>query len=198
MKNILNLLTLCACILLLSDCTPVRNTTFRKGNDNDNKIEVAKNEDYYKERFTDTTIIKMPDVVPEKVTLSKEIGDLFASALEDFDKKDFKSAKQKFNSIKNTVNDADSVSFEANFYIIECMVSENKLLESKKELETMLGDIRIHDSLLERVLVRLGQIHCAFKENKAAVQYFSRLADINPNSIYLKVANCDFLNPASK
>ncbi|MBX3042086.1 MAG: hypothetical protein KIT33_11175 [Candidatus Kapabacteria bacterium] len=123
---------------------------------------------------------------------------MFEDALNDFDKKNYVSARQKFNALKNTVSDDDSLYYEADFYLIECTLSENNLNEAKSLLESMLVDIRLPNSVLERVLVRLGQIHCSRNDKKAATMHFTRLADINPNSIYLKIANCDFINNSSK
>lgn len=198
MKNIIFILSLAFILILLCDCTPVRNTTFRNNRDKSDFEENAVIVENYKPRFVDTTIIKMPDVVPEKLNISKELTELFDSALKDLDQQDFKSARQKFSSIKNTLNDGDSLYFEADFYVVECDVSEAKYDEAKKHLESMLADVRLHDSVLERVLVRLGQIYCAKNDIKKANQYFSRLIDVNPNSIYNKVANCDFLKAVAK
>ncbi|MBX3042314.1 MAG: hypothetical protein KIT33_08755 [Candidatus Kapabacteria bacterium] len=191
------LIILLITILTVSACTSVRNTTFRNHKAKSD-VEQAEFVENYAPRFVDTTFIKMPDVVPSKANYSNDLNNLFEEALKDFDAGNFSSAKQKFINIKNTVDNGDELYYESDFYIVECIISENKFDDAEKLLETMLVDKGLPDNILERVLVRLGQINCARNDKKEAAKYFTRLGDINPNSIYLKVANCDFLNGGSK
>lgn len=185
-------------ILCLSNCTPVRNTTFNKNKSRSSDDSQNNNKIVYKPRFVDTTIIKLPDVLPPQLSVTNEISELFNSALKDFDNQDYASATNKFSNIQSTVTEDDSLYYEAEFYLIEIIITENKLDEANNRLELILNSPHIDENLAERVLVRLGQIHCTKNNNKKALTYFSRLHDINPNSIYIKVANCDFLNKRVK
>lgn len=184
--------------LIFQSCSPVRNTTFRNSKNVDNNTENIVEESAHKQRFIDTTLVQLPDVVQSSTHISNEFGELFNSALIDFDNKQFKSAEKKFSSIKSTLNEDDSLYYEAEFYLIECIIAENQILNAKKRLELLFMDKRLSDNLLERVLVRLGQIHCALNDKKNAIVFFSKLENLNPNSIYMKVANCEFLDKRAK
>ncbi|MDX9790979.1 MAG: hypothetical protein RBT61_09145 [Candidatus Kapabacteria bacterium] len=183
--------------LIFISCSPVRNTTFRSQSHDKIGAEIATYDDAVEKRFTDTTIIRLPDVLPVKLQVSDELKQLFDSAVEDMDAQRFDSAMKKLTGIKSSLNTDDSLYYESEFYLIECIISMNHLDEALIRLESLLAE-QPNDSILERVLVRLGQIHCAKSNQRKAAMYFTRLADTNPNSIYLKVANCDFLNKSSQ
>lgn len=196
MKNVL-LLVVLVIFLSAEACSPVRNATFRnKGAGT--KADVGEKSDILSDqtgrRFWDTTLILMPDVTPENSGGAGELETMLNDALVEFDKGNYNDACEKFNHLASIVSEEDSIFYEASFYIIECIIVENRLEEAKDKLGKMLIDTKLPVTVLEKTLVRMGQIECYGNNRKQAEMYFSRLKELNPSSIYLKVANCDFLN----
>jgi TolA-binding protein len=216
MKYQLTALILLTILLLTSSCGTVRNSTVR--NNRQEKIEDIKNPEPIEikdNRFTDTTIIKLPDIThsgrtndnkeisensnsDSSISGMNEFNSAFEIALKEFDNRKFGSAYQKFNNLKSTLTDTDSLYFESDFYMAECLISENKLNEAKKILDLLEVNKNVPDVILEKIFVRLGQIYCQRNDKKTAASYFSKLEMANPKSIYLSVANCNFLNNGSK
>lgn len=157
-------------------------------------------------RFQDTNKIDLPTLVASRDTNSTEINEvqvantqetaiaMFESALQEFDNQQFTECCTKFNSIAGTFLPTDSLYFEAKFYESECKIVDNKVVDAKLLLEALYGDPDIPKSVLERVIVRLGQIQCLLKNPGEAKRYFEELKVKYPNSIYLKVANCDAIS----
>ncbi|GAB1370550.1 hypothetical protein MASR1M45_06110 [Candidatus Kapaibacterium sp.] len=179
-------------LILINACSPVRNTTVRKNNSIEN--EKNKTEFNSKQRFQDTTFIKLPDVKLGEDEPDKSMDVVLNDAIKTFENGDYENSCTKFQSLSSTIDSQSPIYHDIEFYLAECLVIKNQLNEAKKKFEILLSDNEIPDKTLEKVLVRIGQIYCAQDEKKIASTFFSRLENLNPNSIYLKVANCDFLN----
>ena len=161
-------------------------------------------------RFQDTSVIELPALIASRDTNSLEITEvkianfhqtaiaMFESALQEFDNQQFTECCTKFNTIAETFLPTDSLFFEAKFYESECKIVDNKVVDAKLLLEALYGDPDIPKSVLERVIVRLGQIQCLLKNPSEAKHYFDELKNKYPNSIYLKVANCNAISQPTK
>ncbi len=196
--------------LIFISCNPVRNSTIRfatKDKKNNNESEENNLSLIRDNRFIDTTIIKLPDIVDKESeseddtqnnTYNNEYNKIFKEAVSDLDNNNFELAYQKLNNLKSTLSTNDSLYFECDFYMAECMVSQNKLNDAKKIFDLLETNENAPEVVLEKTLVRLGQIYCQKNDKKTAASYFSKLEMLNPKSIYLKVANCNFLDKRAK
>lgn len=200
-------------VSLVIACGPVRNSTIKRGKDTSREkikdVETNITPTIRDNRFLDTTYIKLPDITQnnKKVDNNANSQDngaytkiimAFNNALNDLDNQDYTSAYKKFNNLKSTLDDRDSLYFESDFYMAECLISQNKLIDAKKILDNLETKSDTPSAVSEKVFVRLGQIYCQKNDKKSAAQYFSKLEILNPKSIYLPVANCDFLNKGAK
>jgi len=164
-------------------------------------------------RFLDTNIIQLPTIMamekPKKETAKAkdnqgnsnadyEMELLFNEAIKEFDNEDYQSSCPKFQSIVGTYLSTDSIYYEAKYYSNECLIVQNQINAAKLGLEKMYSDSKTPSEILERVIVRLGQINCLLKKDNIAQKYFDELKNRFPQSIYLKVASCEYINSFKK
>lgn len=174
----------------------------------DNETKTKKEEDKQtqvtppkpKIRFEDTTKIEMEPIYALKQSqtntksntknpIEKEIE--FANKL--LENGELDKAKEKFSILVATLPYGDSLYYEAKFGEIECLVAQNNINSAKTLLLELNKDENINSETKEKTLVRLGQIECIQNNQNAAENYFNQLRNEFPRSIYLKVANCNFL-----
>jgi len=180
-------------------------------NPNNNKDFIStSNQNKSKTRFQDTNVVDLPILVASRdtnmnvsngteiVSTRQSAIDMFDTALQDFDKQNFKECCSKFNTIAETFLPTDSLYFEAKFYESECKIVDNKVVDAKFILESLYSDANTPSCVRERVTVRLGQIQCLFDNIEEAKKYFAELKAKYPKSIYLKVANCNSITQPSK
>jgi len=119
------------------------------------------------------------------------LSDIFNSALEKFDRKEFKNACADFKLLMNTLEKGDSLQLEASFFYAECLIEFNDYSVA----EILLNDLRNienkPDSISEKVLVRLGQLYCILNANERALKIFEEFHQKYPDSIYKPLAKCD-------
>jgi len=185
-------------------------TSIKLQNSNDIKNDQFANQQINSARFKDTNIIELPVLIASRDPNAIQMNDIqiensrqtaigiFDTALQEFDNQKFKECCGKFSSIAETFLPTDSLYFEAKFYECECKIVNSKVIDAKLTLEALYIDPDIPLSVMERVIVRLGQINCLLKNTEEANKYFGELKAKYPNSIYLKVANCDAIHQSSK
>jgi TolA-binding protein len=173
-------------------------------------------------RFQDTTFIEIPPVTPPKdfyknnqsdmksgdnslkaqtfneneIELninSQSINNEFDAAIKLFDSQKFDEACSKFAFFESTLRDKDSLTYETKYYLAECNIAKNNFIPAINILDGLYENKNIPDNLLEKVIVRLGQIQCAQKKYAIADKFFMELKNRYPESIYNNVANCDFI-----
>ncbi len=93
--------------------------------------------------------------------------------------------------LMETLPENDSLWFESSFYAAECLVTQSKVDAAGRILRTLLDSEGLPPDILEKVLVRLGQVYCYQKKHEAAEKLFKRLKEEFPESIYIPVANCE-------
>jgi hypothetical protein len=155
------------------------------------------------QRFSDTTTIVLPVInTKEKeqnhqkaqYTNSKnKTYEYLQRAIINFDEgKEQDKSCELFKSIVETYMQNDSIYYEAKYYTAECCITRNEVREAKRILEVLYPDNNVPNDIKERVIVRLGQIYCLLNNPSLSQKFFNELKKLNPKSIYLKVANCNF------
>ncbi len=188
-------------LIFISACTPVRYKVFNKSKKSGVMIidTAAVNEDnnsgyhdpYKDYRYTDTTYI---DVEANKALLPLGVQGQFEQALRQFDEENYEESCQVFRQLSTTINPDDSLYFESFFYCAECRILDDKLEKAEEILTDLISNQKTPEAVIERCLVRLGQIYCVTERKKQAYALFDRLKKEYPNSIYIKIANCDVVN----
>lgn len=162
----------------------------------------------FTQRFSDTATIALPaintqemeDDVPKKIKNDSKkdqsknnVNNYLKEAINKFEEgKEQDKSCEMFKSIVETYIQSDSVYYEAKYYTAECEITRNEIEKAKKILDVLYPDVNVPSEIKERVIVRLGQIYCLLNNPSLAQKYFNELKRMNPNSIYLKVANCNF------
>ncbi len=195
MKQILYLLLLLT-IITASSCSSVRTRSKAVKNTSESTRESSispgeyETADYSEDRFSDTTVII---VQPSPVTAHNSLVSRFEKSAEDFDNERYEESCGKFRLYAETFAKEDSLRYESLFYHCECLILENKINEAQAILEDIF-DSSAPDAVKEKVIVRLGQIHCVNGDKKEAQTLFDLLRNRFPSSIYIPVANCDVVN----
>lgn len=153
-----------------------------------------------KVRFEDTTRIEMEPIYalkPSQETSNKSsknpIDKEIELANQLLEHGETEKAREKFSILSSTLPYGDSLYYEAKFGEIECLIAQNNIVQAKKLLQELNKDKGINAETEEKTLVRLGQIECIQNNQPEAETYFNQLKNKYPRSIYLKVANCNFL-----
>lgn len=149
-------------------------------------VKSAKN----RERFSDTTYLSLSKEMPGDMTST------FSQAMVEFDKGDYTKAQETFLHLSETLDDADSLHNEAVFMAAECDVQLSNYDAARKNLHelTARGDVPL--TILEKSLVRLGQVYCALGREGEAQRMFERLKRDFPESRLIGLANCKAISPA--
>lgn len=191
-------------VLLIYSCSPVRTQNKRVSIQKDNSSEKQAGSEVQsgadiakvtKNRFSDTTVIYLPTVMQE---VDFSLDDDLDNALQEFEMGKFDDACSKFDFLVDTFHQGDSLWHESKYYQAECFILENNLDDAAEIIEELIFDDSLPLSILERCLVRYGQILCIEKKFDDAQRYFKRLKQQFPNSIYLGLANCEVVLEGSK
>jgi len=158
----------------------------------------------------DTLMIQLPDVMESSNSFTdKKDSNPAGSKVDDGDNESIQNelelavdlyeqnkidkAQEKLVAILSTLSKENRQYYQARYYLSECDISKNKLKVAKKNLEELFKTETLEDDILEKVILRLGQIECFNKNNDKANEYFEELKDRFPSSELLKLANCDFV-----
>lgn len=125
------------------------------------------------------------------VTGRVSLEESFESALLQFDNSDYDNACMQFRSIAETLPSDDSLAYEARFMEAECSVVNNKLLIALSTLISLSLDVKTPTPVLEKALIRKGQVQCLLNEFDSATETFRQFQTRFPNSAYLPLANCN-------
>ena len=194
-------------LVLVIACSSVRtNTSARKQippkslttKKQDKKIqEQPKSTVKSKSRFTDTAnVVVKPNIRTTNISINSQLDSSifnYEKGNEDGDSEKMDKACLEINSFAETFAEGDSLKYEALFYKCECLIYKVKYYEAAKELLEIITDKRLPKSVLERALIRLGQVYCAMNKGKEASDTFAKFNRLFPNSIYKEFANCESL-----
>lgn len=172
---------------------PIRKETVKK---TDTKIQTQPKEvPKPKSRFTDTTkVVIKPNIRTTHVAINSQLDTAiynFEKAGEEQDIEKIDKSCLEIKSFAETFAEGDSLKFEAMFYKGECLIVFQKFEEAEILLLGITNDILIPNSVLERALIRLGQVYCALNKIKEANKIFAKFHSQFPNSIYKEIANCE-------
>lgn len=179
-----------------------------KADNINNSQEIKINEN--QTQIGDTLIIQLPDVVqpnmkPNKVFDENPAGDKIddgdnetiknelESAIDLYENNKIDAAQKKLITILSTLSKENRQYYQAKYYLTECSISKNKTKEAQKELEDLYKIETLEDDILEKVILRLGQIACINKNTEKANEYFEELKDKFPDSELINLANCNFV-----
>lgn len=141
----------------------------------------------FKERFRDTTYVYIDD---QGSTSYASVKESFEEAVKLFDKGDYENACPKFEGYATHLPDGDPLKLECQYFMSECYIMRNAFEPAKKILVDLMNDSGVDGALLERCLIRLGQVYCVTNNKRQADKLFSRLKKEFPGSIYVPLADC--------
>lgn len=193
-------------ILLLAvfACSPVRNRymtrshsgnsydTSNVGNNNRNQQNESASAGFINEN--DTVFIKLPPIYINESSENKErsLSVELDSAIYLFNNGKYEDACERFGILQETLKEKDSLYYEAVFYSAECLIVHNEYKLANRLLNDIMNN-ELSTNLKQRVLLRQGHILCALGDESTAQWYFDKLKSDFPNSIYLKLADCNTL-----
>lgn len=118
------------------------------------------------------------------------LSEIFESAIEKFDRKDFKNACNDFKLLMNTLEKDDSLQIEASFFYAECLIEFNDFYVAEILLNDLKQTRNKPESIDQKVLVRLGQLYCILNAIDRAYMIFEEFNTKYPDSIYKPLAKC--------
>lgn len=190
-------------LFTLISCSPVRNRYMTRSNTPDKDMKLLHNngrdtsltaETGLSLENRDTVYIKLPPLYLNegKDNKARSLNAELDSAIYDFNNGKIDKACDKFSILQETLKENDSLYNETIFYSSECLIVHNEYKLANRLLNQLMNS-KLSDNLKERVLLRQGHILCALGDESTAQWYFDKLESEYPNSIYLKLANCNSL-----
>lgn len=135
-------------------------------------------------------------VMNEEVYINSDNNNLdiiqnYESALGLFDEGNYTAASEKLKALSETLKENDTLTHETKFYIAECHIAKNEFSQAMEILKKLEKNQNKSSEITQKTLVRLGQIYCVLDMKKESKQYFEKLKKSFPNSIYLKLSQCE-------
>lgn len=122
---------------------------------------------------------------------SSDVVGSYQDALAIFDTGNYALSAEKFRALSETLKEKDTLISEINFYLAESYIANNEFSKAMDILKKLESENNQNIELNQKVLVRLGQIYCILNMKNEANKYFKKLAKFYPNSVYLKLSNCN-------
>ncbi len=135
-------------------------------------------------RHKDTTIIYLNTI--EKNPINTKLNE----AVKDIDNENYKKAYSQLNTIFESIQPENKLYNIVYYYLGECELFLNKIEEAEKRFNRIISSKDNSEAIIERSLIRMGQINCLRKQNEKALFYFQKLKEDFPNSIYSAFAKC--------
>ena len=193
-----NILILVLTVFIINSCTSVKTRTVKlsktldqqsKSEETELQIEEKKSKSLYKNRFEDTTIVKIEGEPLE----SNETSDKFNKALQLFDDGNFKESYSILNEMAKSIETPNQKYYEIQFYISECKIQFSENNDAEEILKKLTENSSVNQNILEKAIVRLGQLYCIMDKKEQANSYFQRLKREFPKSQYLHFADCNII-----
>ncbi len=192
--------------LLIASCSAMRspNTTAKSPknkkerqskspkNNSSEQSDNSLNEFESFERFKDTLTVVLPPVLSNahKSDINSDLDEIVA----EFEEGNYESACEKISVYAGIFEVGDSLYYEAKYYEAECFVMNGKAKDAISIYRELLADNKLTISVRERAIIRLGQLYCFTNDKSTAEFMFARLKREFPNSMYIKIANCESIN----
>lgn len=122
----------------------------------------------------------------------------FQKAVLEFDINFIEKACNKFDFFVSTLNQNDTLYFEALFYKSECLISKMEFDEAEKILAKLIRNKNIPEAVLQKSYIRIGHIYCATNRNDLSELAFSQFKEKFPKSKLIKLANCQSIKNIRK
>lgn len=157
----------------------------QKNHQNSNKS--FKSNDPNTEVYSETIIVH--DLNNPETNLN--IVQNYEAALSLFESGNFTASGDKFRALSETLKENDTLNHETKFYLAECHIAKNEFSQAMDILKKLEKNADKSSEISQKTLVRLGQIYCVLNMKNEANSYYDKLKKSYPNSIYIKVANCN-------
>lgn len=193
MKNFSIILIL---VFVLAACAQKRTAASRQGSSPRTIVKTisgVSNTNQSKPIATDTTVIVINTSGKQSSTTTNSpiLSNQFDEAVSLFNTEQYNRACPMFISFIGTLKQGDSLYYEAIFFHCECLIIDENINRAESMLNDVLNDRLLPNSVLEKILVRLGHIYCFQDRITLANRFFTRLRNEFPNSRYIAIANCD-------
>lgn len=154
---------------------------------NENGENISQEMEKPKHRFADTTYIYISKL--DKISPKKDSK--FEKAVMIYESGDYDRSCEMFEQMKDTYPENDTAYYSVMFYRSECLIIEEDLYGAESILKELLYHANTPDPIMQKVLVRLGQVYCVLGNKDMANTLFKRLRQEYPNSVYIPLANCE-------
>jgi len=186
------------CLLSLTDCSSVKTRTVNltKPLDEQSKTEkseikreqeLKKMKSKYRNRYDDTTVV----FISSEKKQDSEAPDKFNQALQFFDDGNYREAEKIFSEIIKTIEKPNLKFYNIQFYLAECKIQFGENNKAEELLKQLTEKSTTDHLVLEKSIVRLGQLYCIMDKKDLAAGYFQRLKREFPKSVYLNFAECN-------
>lgn len=163
-------------------------------NENSKRNEIASKQQEKSYRSNDPNTEVYSENISIVANSNNDEADIVLSydnALNLFNSGNYTSSLEKFKALSETLKENDTLIYETQYYIAECHIAKNefsKAMDILKKLEITSDN---KSEIMQKTLVRLGQMYCILNMKKDANGYFKKLKSRFPHSNYNKVANCN-------
>ncbi len=137
------------------------------------------------ERFRDTSFQR---IIPKS---KQPLQSGFDAVQADFDDRHYDAALKGCQQFIETLDEADSLQQEARFLAAECRIQKGQMSEARELLSGLVHQKTGTEAVLERSLLRLGQVFCLQNKYDEAMKTFAEFKQRFPSSIFLGLAGCD-------
>jgi TolA-binding protein len=155
----------------------------------DKEKELKKIKSKYHNRYDDTTVV---NISSEKKQNFDDL-DLFNKALQHFDDGKYKEAEVLFSEIIKSIDKPNQKYYNIQFYLAECNIQFGENSKAEEILKQLTEKSTTDHLVLEKSIVRLGQLYCIMDKKDLAASYFQRLKREFPKSDYLHFADCNII-----
>ncbi len=188
------------CFLAFTYCSSVKSRTVKltKPLDEQSKSEnseikkekeLKKMKSKYHSRYEDTIVVSISTEKKQKL----EDSDKFDQALQIFDDGNYREAEKIFNEIIKSIEKPNQKYYNIQFYLAECKIQFGENSNAEELLKKLTEKSTTDHLVLEKSIVRLGQLYCIMDKKDLAAGYFQRLKREFPKSVYLNFADCNVI-----
>ncbi len=114
----------------------------------------------------------------------------FSMALTAFDAGNYASAQKAFETLARTLPSNDSLKYEADFMTAEAQLMQTEYDSGMQRLQSLLRSPATPPGIIERALLRQGQVYCLQGNDAKAQESFKQFRQRFPRSRYARLADC--------
>ncbi len=114
----------------------------------------------------------------------------FKTALTAFDAGNYAESQKAFDILSRTLPSNDSLKYEAAFMVAESQLMQSQLDQGVQRLQALLQSPATPPGIIERALLRQGQVYCLQGNSAKATESFRQFRQRFPRSRYARLADC--------